>query len=169
MTVLRFSIDGNPEPKRRPRATVRGGHGAVYTDARTVAYERLVRQISQGEMAAAGLVTLTGPLSVSLRFRFAPAASLSKRKREALLSGEEPLDNAFDVDNLAKAVLDGMNSTPPKENRRTGKVTPAVYGVYFDDRQINRLWIEKVSAPRSGIDLRIEALSPQLPDFARPY
>lgn len=166
MAVLRFSIDGNPEPKRRPRATVRGGHASVYTDARTVAYEGLIRRIGQGELAAAGLLTMTGPLSVSLRFRFAPAASLSKRRREALLSGEEPLDNPFDVDNLAKAVLDGLNSHKATESK-TGKIRPAILGVYYDDRQINRLWVEKLSAPSSGIDLRIEALSPQSADDPR--
>lgn len=87
---------------------------------------------------------LEGPLSVSLRFRVSPPPSWSKRRRARVLAGEEAYFGSFDTDNMIKAVLDPMNEV-----------------VFLDDKQIVRLWAEKIAADPPGVDVRIEALEPQ--------
>lgn len=91
-----------------------------------------------------GRAPLTGPLSVSLRFRISPPRSWSRPHRRRVLAGEAAYYGAFDVDNMVKAVLDPMNEV-----------------VFLDDRQIVRLWAEKIAAEQPGVDVRIEALAPQ--------
>ena len=142
MDPLVFSMSGTPRSKGRPRATVRGSFATVYTDAETRKYEASVGEI--GKAAMSGRAPFTGALSVSLRFRFEPAKSLSKRARAALLSGEAPFIGTKDVDNLAKAVLDGLNAV-----------------CFADDRQITRLFVTKTAAEKPGVDVRIEPLEPQ--------
>lgn len=142
MTVLAFSCSGIPRGKGRPRATTRGGFARLYTDAKTRSYETSIRQIAEATMA--GRAPLQGPLSVSLRIRLSPPASMSKRERQRILAGEQPYLGRIDCDNAAKSALDACN------------------GVCFgDDVQIVRLFVTKVASERPGLDLRIEALEPQ--------
>lgn len=146
MDVLEFSFSGTPVAKGRPRATVRGGaarFATLYTDDKTRKYEAAVKRVSKVVMAGKG--PLDGALSVSLRFRFEPPKSLSKRARAALLAGEDAYIGTKDVDNLAKAVLDGMNGV-----------------VFRDDVLITRLWVTKIAAEKPGVDVRVEALTPQV-------
>ncbi len=145
MEALEFSFSGTPVAKGRPRATVRGGDArfaTLYTDDRTRKYEAAVKRVSKVVMA--GKRPFDGALSVSLRFRFQPAKSLSKRATAALLSGEEAYIGTKDVDNLAKAVLDGMNGV-----------------VFRDDVLITRLWVTKIASAKAGVDVRVEPLTPQ--------
>jgi Holliday junction resolvase RusA-like endonuclease len=142
MTVLAFSMTGTPRGKGRPRTAVRGGFATIYTDAKTKAYEASIAKI--GKAAMGGRPPFTGPLSLSVRFRFTPAKSLPKRERAALLSGEQAYMGTIDIDNMLKALMDGLN------------------GVCFvDDRQVTRCWAIKEAAEVAGVDVRIEARSPQ--------
>lgn len=145
MSVVEFSFSGTPVAKGRPRATVHGASqrfATLYTDPKTRAYEAAVKRIARAVMG--DRLPFEGALSVSLRFRFEPPKSLSKRARAALLSGEVAYTGTKDADNLAKAALDGLNEV-----------------VYRDDVQIVRLWITKVAAVKAGVDVRVEALEPQ--------
>ncbi|MBI5940125.1 MAG: RusA family crossover junction endodeoxyribonuclease [Caulobacterales bacterium] len=145
--ALVFSCNGNPRGKGRPRTRIqrtRGGDFAqLYTDEKTRAYEAGVARLARAAMK--GRTPFIGPLSVSLRFRFKPAESLPKYKRAALLAGEEAYFGVYDVDNLAKAVLDGMNKV-----------------AYGDDKQITRLFVTKVAAEKAGFDVKVEPLGPQV-------
>jgi len=147
MSVVEFSFSGTPVAKGRPRATVRGGaqrFATMFTDPKTRAYESAVKKLARVVMG--DRPPFEGALSVSLRFRFEPPKSLSKRARAALLSGEAAYTGTKDVDNLAKAVLDGMNTV-----------------AFVDDVQIVRLFVTKVAAAKAGVDVRVEALTPQVP------
>ncbi|MFZ5669097.1 MAG: RusA family crossover junction endodeoxyribonuclease [Pseudomonadota bacterium] len=145
--ALVFSCTGNPRGKGRPRARIQrtraGDFAQLYTDEKTRAYEAGVARLARKAMK--GRAPFIGPLSVSIRFRFKPAESLPKYKREALLAGEEAYFDVYDVDNLAKAVLDGMNKV-----------------AYGDDKQITRLFVTKVAAAKPGFDVQVIALSPQV-------
>lgn len=147
MTVLAFSMTGEPRGKGRPRATVRevgGGRpiATIYTDARTRSYEASVAKIAKTKMV--GAKPLEGPLSVSMRFRLSVPVSYSKRLRAAILAGEEAYLGAFDIDNLAKSILDGLNGV-----------------VFRDDKQVTRLFVEKLAAEQPGVDVRVESYAPQ--------
>ena len=88
-----------------------------------------------------GRAPFDGPLSVSLRFRLAPPKSMSKRDRARVLAGDEAYVGRYDVDNMAKSILDAMNNI-----------------IYTDDVNIMRLWAEKVASDRPGVDVRVEPL-----------
>lgn len=147
MDPLVFSMAGHPHGKGRPRATVRQlapkKHVArLYTDEKTRKYEQAVAALAKRAMG--DRLPFEGPLSVSLRFRMQPPKSMTKRQRAAALAGEVAYLGRYDVDNLAKAVLDGMNEV-----------------CFLDDVQITRLWVVKEAAENPGVDVRIEPLAPQ--------
>lgn len=79
--VVCFTVPGRPVPKARPR----GGRGRFYTKPETVAYESSVGR----EALAVGLTREVGPLTLHVDVWRAT------RRR-------------YDVDNLLKAVVDGM-------------------------------------------------------------
>ena len=104
-----FTIPGQPIPKSRPRATTRGGRVRMVTPARTVAYEDAVGWAARDACRGWLLDIVDGaavPLSVSI------VAVLARVKR---LDGKgKPTGrvwahgSAVDADNVAKAILDGM-------------------------------------------------------------
>ena len=143
MSVVAFSLTGEVRGKGRPRATVRGGYARLYTDALTRKYEQSIRDVAQRHMM--GRKPLDGPLSVSFQFRLEPPRSMSKRQRARVLSGEDPYFGRIDADNMIKAAQDAMNGV-----------------IWLDDVQIVRLWATKVAAEVPGIDIRVEALMPQV-------
>jgi len=133
---LSFIVPGLPRGKGRPCAIIRGGHAFVYTDAKTVSYENLV--------ALAGMAALGSrppfdcPLAVALLIRVTPAASASRKARAAMLAGDIPPAKAPDLDNVAKAVLDGLNKR-----------------VFRDDALIVYLAVGKAYATAPGVDVLI--------------
>lgn len=141
MWPLTFSITGEPRPKGRPRVDTRGRFPRMHTDSKTIKYEKTVGQVAK--LAMGPRPVIDGPVSVSLRFRFALPKSMPKYRQRAILAGEEAYTGGPDVDNLAKAVLDGMNKV-----------------VFVDDRLIVRLFTTKVGHAKSGVDIRVEPLSP---------
>lgn len=140
MTVWAFSLAGEPRGKARPRATVRGGYAHVYSDPITKKYEQSIRDVAERMMC--GKEPLAGALSVSLRFRLSVPVSYSKRLRAAILAGEEPYFGAYDADNLAKAILDALDGI-----------------MFLNDKQVVRLFVEKLGTEQPGVDIRVEALT----------
>ena len=145
--ALVFSCTGQPRGKGRPRTRIQrtsaGDFAQLYTDPRTREYEAAIGRIATAAMK--GRRPFTGALSVSLQFRFAPPKSTTKALRARLIAGEEPYFGIYDVDNLAKSVLDGMNKI-----------------VFGDDKQVTRLFVTKIAAEKAGIDIRVEPLAPQV-------
>lgn len=143
MTTIAFSMAGDPVPKGRPRTRVRGDFATIYTDTKTRKYEKSIADLAKQVMGRRK--PLEGPLSVSMRFRMTLPASMSKRLRTAILSGDEPYSPAGgDLDNYLKAVADALNGV-----------------CFIDDKQIVRIFCTKVASERAGVDVKIEALSPQ--------
>ena len=93
--LIRFEVEGQPYPKQRPR---HNRHGKTYTPSKTKGFEKEIGWYAR--MAMAGGMPLSGNVALVLDIR-------RKGKRRA------------DVDNILKAVKDGMNGI-----------------VYNDDQQV---------------------------------
>ena len=111
--------------KGRPRFSSRSG--TSYTDARTRKYERDIRFLCGKAMKDAGILHPTDkPVTVSITAYFKISKSGTKAVREAkrqnLMVPGRP-----DVDNIAKAVFDGMNGV-----------------AYLDDQQIRSCSVTKL-------------------------
>ncbi len=96
--VVAFTVIGAPVPKARPRMS-RSGH--TYTDARTVAYERLVRDAAiRAAMPHGRLPVFMKGAPVKLTIRVYRAASRG------------------DLDNYSKAVSDACNRILYEDDRQ---------------------------------------------------
>lgn len=119
MNIL-FTIPGAPVPKARPRIT-KTGH--TYTPAKTKDYEELVKW---SYIAAYQHMKLERPLAVEICFHMPMPKSASNPQKSKMLRGEIKPAKKPDIDNLAKAVLDGLNGI-----------------AYNDDNQIVELKLQK--------------------------
>lgn len=89
--IVSFHVPGNPVAKQRPRISRR----RAYTPKKTLDYEAVVAQYAM--VAMAGCDMLTGDLSVSI---------ISRRETK----------HRADIDNIEKAVLDGMEGVVYKND-----------------------------------------------------
>ncbi len=107
ITNIAFTVPGEPQGKGRPRIGKIGQHARMFTPAKTVAYEGLVAMAAQQAMK--GAAPLSCPCALEVEAVFAIPASFSKSKRAAAMSGELRPTKKPDIDNVLKAVADGMN------------------------------------------------------------
>lgn len=112
--MITFTLPMRPKPKRRPRF----GKGKAFTPRETQLFEREVALRAGAEL---GGETLLGPLELHLEFVF--------RRTRAAPKGEGRAPRAVtpDLDNLTKAVMDGLTLARAWE----------------DDRQVTRSTAEK--------------------------
>ena len=106
-----FEILGAPVAKGRPRMT-RSGH--AYTPQKTRDYEAWVRLCWRH----AGRPMSLQPLQVKLGFYLPIPKSYSKKQREAALAGVLLPTKKPDIDNLVKAVLDGLNGLAYQDDKQ---------------------------------------------------
>ena len=125
--MIEFKVEGRPVPQPRPRVyrTATGKSKAV-NSRQSINYKRIVKYAALSEMNKQRLTMTDRPLAMRLTFVFAPPKSYTKKKIEAVKSGELRYTKKPDLDNLAKAILDACNNT-----------------VYKDDSQIITLSINK--------------------------
>ncbi len=107
--VLSFFVAGEPVPKGRPRL----GRKGTFTDPRTEAWESTVRWQCRAACTAAGWSPLAAACEVTL---------VVHRARRA-----------GDVDNFAKAVLDGMNRIAFADDRHVVRLDVSVDDSRADD------------------------------------
>jgi Holliday junction resolvase RusA-like endonuclease len=134
MSGFRFTVPGEPRGKGRPRfGKTRAGFAVAYTDDKTAAYENLVKLAAR----QVGATSIDGPLSVQISAYFVPPQSWTKKRRAAALAGGEA-PSRFDIDNISKAVLDGLN------------------GIAFgDDKQIVTLFARKAFAEVARCEVQV--------------
>jgi Holliday junction resolvase RusA-like endonuclease len=96
-----FTIPGKPFAKQRPRFS--RASGTAFTPAPTVSFERIVGQIAAQHFAE----PIVGPVGLTITATFQPPQSWSKKKVAAHLG--RPHIQKPDLDNLAKAICDGLN------------------------------------------------------------
>ena len=116
MMICSFVIHTEPVGKGRPRFT-RDGH--AYTPERTRRFEAAVRFAALDFMKrmGAGRIPATVPISVHVVACFGIPVSWPKRKKA---SAAEQIPR-IDVDNILKAVLDGMNGILFEDDRQVVK------------------------------------------------
>lgn len=118
--VCAFRVDGPPQPKERARRCPNGRH---VTPQKTRDYERLVGNVAS--LCRPPNWRLNAAYRVELRAYFGDRY-------------------ARDVDNVAKAVLDGLNRV-----------------LWHDDRQVTRLVAEKAVDPFvPRVEVRVELVEP---------
>lgn len=134
---LIFTIPGPARGKGRPRIGKIGNHARMFTDKKTANYETLVSLAAAA--ALHGEPPFDCPVVMHVLVRVEPAASASRPVKALMLSGEHPPAKKPDLDNVIKAVLDGLN------------------GIGFrDDVLVVELTASKVYAPTSGVDVLIK-------------
>ena len=124
-------------PKARPRFT---RSGRTYTPAKTQAFEKQIALMAWRAMADAGVSRVeSGAVSVLAYFYYTPPQSWSKkRKQEVVDKIVVPKTTKPDIDNLKKAVLDGMNGV-----------------VFADDALVSRISAEKAYSYAFGDLIKI--------------
>lgn len=118
---LAFTIPGDPVAKGRPKLTTIGGMARAYTPAKTRNYEAIVRLAAKEAMA--GLLPMDGPLHLWVRVYLGIPTSWSKRKKAAALEQLVLPTKKPDVDNVIKAVSDGMNAIAFTDDSRIVNLT----------------------------------------------
>ena len=98
---LQFTVPGEPRGKGRPRF----GNGRTYTDAKTVAYEKLIACRAAEAMPCPAVAT---PTSVRIDIYKGVPKSWTMARRRRALDGQE-IPGKPDLDNVAKGVLDALN------------------------------------------------------------
>jgi Holliday junction resolvase RusA-like endonuclease len=107
MMQIMFTIYGDPVPKGRPRFSTRGKFPVAYTPEKTKNYESDVGMMAKSAMGSSE--PLEGALEAFIYVTFPVPASYSKKRTEACLSNSEKHTKKPDLDNVVKAVLDGMS------------------------------------------------------------
>lgn len=133
LTNIAFVIPGEPQGKGRARAT---RLGRMYTPAKTVAYESLVRLAAASAMGECG--PLFGPIAVEIEAFQSVPASWPKKLRACALAGTMRPITKPDADNIAKAIADGGNGV-----------------AWADDKQIVDLRVMRWYSERPEVRVRV--------------
>lgn len=110
--MIAFTVPGQPQGKGRPIAGWRFAKGgtklpSMRTPEKTVAYEGLIAHEAQAAMRGAAPLEVAVGCNVFVDCQV--PASWSDKKRRMALSGELLPMAKPDVDNVVKAIFDGMN------------------------------------------------------------
>lgn len=135
---LRLVIPGIPAAKGRPRITTIGGRPRAFTPAKTRAYEGRIE--AEGHAAMMGADPLDQPLFVTVTAFVAMPQNMSRARRLAALSGDLKPVTRPDVDNYAKAAIDGLNGV-----------------VFRDDSVVSDLLVRKRYASIPRLEIVVEA------------
>ena len=106
MQIL-FTVYGHPVAKGRPRFSTRGKFPVAYTPEKTKTYETEVGMMAKAAMGASK--ALEGALEAFIYVTFPVPPSYSKKRTKACLSDTEKHTKRPDLDNVIKAVIDGMD------------------------------------------------------------
>lgn len=111
--MIEFTIPGSPVAKGRPRFARIGGFVRAYTPKETADHEDFVAECARRHFPE--------PLSGALRVEVILFMPMPKRlrkadKQAALLGSFRPVSSRSDVDNHAKAVLDGLQGVAYKND-----------------------------------------------------
>lgn len=123
--------------KERPRYNSRTGK--MYTPTRTSSFEEKVKWAFLSKYNIATELS-TKPFKAKITAIFAPAESLSKKKKEELLFKVDYTKKP-DADNIAKAILDSLNGL-----------------AYKDDSQVSALLVFKDYGKENKIIVELEEI-----------
>ena len=107
MSVISFSVPGEPVGKGRPRFAV-SGFARAYTPEKTAKYENLVK-LAYRNANDRVFFPQYAELALKIEARFAIPKSASKRAAEEMRRGVCRPTKRPDVDNILKAIADALN------------------------------------------------------------
>lgn len=136
--MIIFTVEGAPVGKQRPRVCLRGNRAHAFTPKKTEDYERTVSLRAKEAMLKGGIGMYSDKvaLTVGITAYFPVPSSWSKAKRERALTGELAHITKPDIDNVCKAVMDGMSGI-----------------VYGDDKQINKIECGKAYSENPRVEV----------------
>ncbi|WP_110995402.1 RusA family crossover junction endodeoxyribonuclease [Pseudomonas sichuanensis] len=111
---VQFVVPGDPVGKGRPRVSTVGGHARMFTPKKTASYEGLIAIV--GTEAMGGRVLLECPVMVEMRIVLPVPASKTKKFKAQALAGEIFPTKKPDMDNVIKAIYDGLNGIVWKDD-----------------------------------------------------
>lgn len=114
LNPVQFVVPGDPVGKGRPRVSTIGGHARMFTPKKTASYEGLIALV--GTEAMAGRVLLECPVMVEMRIVLPVPASKSKKFKAQALAGDIFPTKKPDMDNVIKAIYDGLNGIVWKDD-----------------------------------------------------
>ena len=123
-----ITIPGKPRGKGRPRFSRTTGR--TYTDDATAVYENLVKTIW---MTVVGK-RLDGELAVSIEAHYAIPTSKPKKMQVAMRDGSVRPTTKPDIDNVIKAVPDGLNGVAYADDSQV--VALSASKCYSDDPRV---------------------------------
>ncbi|MCO4819773.1 MAG: RusA family crossover junction endodeoxyribonuclease [Bacteroidetes bacterium] len=144
--IIRFVVPGKPISKARHRTrvvknkTTGKSFATMYTPKTTTSFQNSVRLFFYQKYTGS---PLEGPISVKIFAFFQPP-----KKKASLITAsitDIPVITKPDVDNVAKAVLDGLNTV-----------------AFKDDSQVSELFIGKYYSNNPRIEIVISQLIPQI-------
>ena len=107
MTV-EFTVPGEPVGKGRPRFV--RATGRTYTPEKTARFENLVKMaFTNAKPEGFAPFGKDTPLEITIKSKFAPPESASKKKRSAMIMGEIYPTKIPDLDNAIKIIMDGLH------------------------------------------------------------
>lgn len=145
--TIELTVLGEPMGKQRPRATFVAGHATIYTPKKTQSYEGRFASAYYDHYADEPPMTCALQVKIVACFGLRKADFNSKgepnKKGFAKIWGETPCVKKPDCDNIAKAVLDGLNGV-----------------AFHDDNQVVALQIHKIYALQPKVSVTIEKFDP---------
>lgn len=121
--TLHFTIPGVPVAQPRAKATTVGGKPRLYEAGKQHAIHTFKAAAMLAARAALpGNQCLVDPLRISVQFVFARPGRLTRKKDPAW---RLPMAAKPDIDNLLKAVLDGLNGVVWADDRQVCQVADA--------------------------------------------
>ena len=120
ITNIAFTIPGEPQGKGRARVGRVGGFVRMFTPDKTLAYEGLVSVLAKQAMQNSP--PFVGACFADVIIFHSIPASFSKKKTASALAGELIPIKKPDVDNVLKAVFDGMNGIVWRDDTQAVKV-----------------------------------------------
>lgn len=121
--MVKFTVEGRPVGKARPRVTRNG----TYTPVKTKNYEQLVQWSYKNKYKNK---PLEGPLRVDIIFYMYIPKNTSKVRRKKKIAGEILPTKKPDWDNMAKSITDALNGLAYKDDNQI--VETHIYK-YFSD------------------------------------
>ena len=137
--AARFVVPGEPCGKDRPRAALIAGHAMMYTSQKTRTYESVVRT-EYARQCLGIFFEKEEALRVEICAYKTVPKSASRKKAEGMLAGIIRPGKRPDADNLAKAILDGLNGV-----------------AYHDDSQVVEAVVRKLYADKPFVSVEITA------------
>lgn len=115
--MIIFKIDGQPQGKARPRFA----NGHAYTPTKTKEYEEAIKWAYK----AAGGKLNSGYVAVNIQAFYKIPKATTKEKRGLIERGFIKPAVKPDIDNVIKAVLDGLNETAYSDDAQVVRVSAA--------------------------------------------